>query len=198
LGQHKYRSGSRWHSPCWPSSEPWAGRLLRAAEYLPPHEPPDDKHPFVLITGRTVFHFHTRTKTGRTPELQAAAPEVWVECSQDDARRLGLTHGDLAEVTTPRGAVRARVRITGIRDGVVFLPFHYGYWDTPGGSRPADSGRAANELTARYPASSEPSPRTCDTAANPAYSCWPTCATSIGSPPASPWTGNCSPRARRG
>jgi hypothetical protein len=30
----------------------------------------------------------------------------------------------------------------------VFLPFHYGYWDTPQGDRPADgTGRAANELT---------------------------------------------------
>jgi anaerobic selenocysteine-containing dehydrogenase len=140
-------TGAPYEADQYRALNPDAKAVLRAAEYLPPHEPPDDKHPFVLITGRTVFHFHTRTKTGRTPELQAAAPEVWVECSQDDARRLGLTHGDLAEVTTPRGAVRARVRITGIRDGVVFLPFHYGYWDTPGGSRPADGGRAANELT---------------------------------------------------
>ena len=35
----------------------------------------------------------------------------------------------------------------GIRDGVVFLPFHYGYWDTPGRHEPDGAGRAANELT---------------------------------------------------
>jgi len=43
-------------------------------------------------------------------------------------------------VATARGAVRARVRVGGIRDGVIFLPFHYGHWDGP-------AGRAANELT---------------------------------------------------
>jgi hypothetical protein len=43
-----------------------------------------------LIIGRTVFHFHTRTKTGRTPELQAAAPRPWVELSPDDAHERGI------------------------------------------------------------------------------------------------------------
>jgi anaerobic selenocysteine-containing dehydrogenase len=127
---------------------PDAKAIIKAAEYLPPHEPPGPEHPFVLITGRTVYHFHTRTRTARAPELQAAAPEVWVECSPADAARLGVAEGDLAEVSTPRGALRARVRISGIRDGVLFVPFHYGYWDTEGGSGPGDGpGRAANELT---------------------------------------------------
>jgi anaerobic selenocysteine-containing dehydrogenase len=104
----------------------------------------------VLITGRTIYHFHTRTKTGRVPQLQAAAPDVWVECSPGDAHRHGLAEGDLAEVTTARRSVRARVRVSGIRDGVIFLPFHYGYWDTTAGTGPTGShgpGRAANELT---------------------------------------------------
>jgi anaerobic selenocysteine-containing dehydrogenase len=116
--------------------------LIRAASWLEPHEVPSEEFPFWLITGRTLYHFHTRTKTGRAPQLQAAAPEVWVELSAGDADRLGLAEGDLLEVCTPRGAVRARLRVSGIRDGVVFLPFHYGYWDDDGAHD-----RAANELT---------------------------------------------------
>ncbi|MEU4520635.1 nitrate reductase [Amycolatopsis sp. NPDC024027] len=120
--------------------------MLKAAEYVPPHEAPSEDHPFFLINGRTIHHFHTRTKTGRAPELRAAAPEVWLEVSERDAAAAGLAEGDLAEVSTPRGAVRARVRVGGIRDGVLFLPFHYGYWDV---EHPADKDgdRAANELT---------------------------------------------------
>jgi anaerobic selenocysteine-containing dehydrogenase len=120
--------------------------MLKAAGYVAPHETPDENHPFFLINGRTLYHFHTRTKTGRTPELQAAAPEVWLQVSERDAAAAGLAEGDLAEVSTPRGAVRARVRLGGIRDGVLFLPFHYGYWDVghPAGK---DGDRAANELT---------------------------------------------------
>jgi anaerobic selenocysteine-containing dehydrogenase len=123
---------------------PDAKAILKAAEYLPPHEAPSPDHPFVLITGRTLYHFHTRTKTGRVPQLNDAAPQVWVECSAGDAHRLGLCEGDLAEVSTPRGSIRARLRISGIRDGVLFVPFHYGYWDRDGSH---DHDLAANELT---------------------------------------------------
>ncbi|WP_328429566.1 molybdopterin oxidoreductase family protein [Streptomyces sp. NBC_00443] len=122
--------------------------VLKAAEYLPPHETTDDAYPLQLNTGRTLYHFHTRTKTGRTPQLNAAAPEVWVELSAGEALRHGVEEGDLVEVTNPRGSVRGRLRITGIRDGMLFLPFHYGYWDTPEGDHPGkDGGRAANETT---------------------------------------------------
>jgi predicted molibdopterin-dependent oxidoreductase YjgC len=126
-----------------------AGRaVLKAAEYLPPHELVSERFPFQLITGRTLYHFHTRTKTARAPQLQAAAPDVWVEVSASDAADRGWSEGDLLEVTTPRGRVQARLRISGIRPGVLFLPFHYGYWDEPGGSGPGGKpGRAANELT---------------------------------------------------
>jgi anaerobic selenocysteine-containing dehydrogenase len=132
--------------------------VIKAADYRPAHELPDEEHPLQLITGRTVYHFHTRTRTARAPELQAAAPEVWVEVSAHDAATLGLREGDLAQVRTRRGEVHARVRVSGIRPGVVFLPFHYGYWDTPGGWRPGERGRAANELTLTDwdPASKQP------------------------------------------
>lgn len=118
--------------------------ILKAAEYLRPHEMPSADHPFVLITGRTLYQFHTRTKTGRAPELRDAAPEPWVEMSPGDAKRLGIGEGDMVEVSTPRGSVRASCRISGIRDGVVFVPFHYGYWDV---EDPDGHHRAANEMT---------------------------------------------------
>jgi anaerobic selenocysteine-containing dehydrogenase len=132
--------------------------VIKAAEHLPPHEPPTEDLPFRLITGRTLYHFHTRTKTGRAPELRAAAPEVWVEGSAADAEANGWGEGDLLRVTTPRGEVTARLRISGIRDGVLFLPFHYGYWDTDETDGPNGHDRAANELTPTDwdPASKQP------------------------------------------
>jgi anaerobic selenocysteine-containing dehydrogenase len=121
--------------------------IIKAAKYLPAHELPSEDFPLQLITGRTLYHFHTRTKTGRAPELQSAAPEVWAEVSAADAGTYGVAEGDVVDITTPRGTVRAQARVSGIRRGVVFLPFHYGYWDTAGGKEPAGHGRAANELT---------------------------------------------------
>jgi ferredoxin-nitrate reductase len=51
--------------------------ILKAVHWTPSEEPPGDEFPFALTTGRSVYHFHTRTKTGRAPELRAAAPGLW-------------------------------------------------------------------------------------------------------------------------
>lgn len=83
-----------------------------------------------------------------------------MEIAVSDAARLGLAEGDLVEVTTRSGALRGRLRIGAVRQGVLFVPFHYGYWDTPAGHSPPPGvpGRAANELiaTAWDPVSKEP------------------------------------------
>jgi anaerobic selenocysteine-containing dehydrogenase len=122
--------------------------VLKAAEFLPLHEDRSEDYPFQLITGRTIYHFHTRTKTARAPELNAAAPTAWVELCAADAESLGAREGDELDVTTPRATVRAALRIAELRPGTAFLPFHYGYWDSSG-YRPADDrpGSAANEAT---------------------------------------------------
>jgi anaerobic selenocysteine-containing dehydrogenase len=125
-----------------------AGRaILKAAHHQPPHEEPSEEFPLLLTTGRTVYHFHTRTKTGRARQLADAAPDVWVELSAADAEALGVAEGDLVRVTSPRGHLDATARIGRARPGVVFAPFHYGYWDQPDGDRPDGRARAANELT---------------------------------------------------
>ncbi|WP_090003750.1 molybdopterin oxidoreductase family protein [Lentzea albidocapillata] len=108
--------------------------FLKAAEYTPAPEQPSDEYPFLCTTGRSVYHFHSRTKTRRAPELQKAAPDPWVELSPADADELGLSEGDVVRVESERGFVEVPVRIGRCRDGVVFLPFHYGF-------------QAANELT---------------------------------------------------
>jgi anaerobic selenocysteine-containing dehydrogenase len=124
------------------ATNPAGKALLKGGPYVPAHELPDAEFPFTLTTGRTLYQFHTRTKTGRVTQLNAAAPEVWLEISAADAARAELLEGDLVEVVSPRASVQARLRVTDIRDGVLFLPFHYGYWDHHHGPP-----TAANELT---------------------------------------------------
>ena len=122
---------------------------------------PDADYPLLLTTGRTVYHFHTRTKTGRAPQLEKAAPDVWVEISLGRRRRPDISEGDIVDITSPRSTMRARARICGIRPGVVFVPFHYGYWDHDADGPDDHAGRAANELTRTSwdPVSKQPSSR---------------------------------------
>jgi anaerobic selenocysteine-containing dehydrogenase len=144
---HDLISGAENEQDEYRAHDPQGRAFLKAAEYIPSDEQPGDDYPFMLTTGRSVYHFHTRTKTARAPELDAAAPDVWVELAPADAERLGIAEGDLVAVESPRGRVEARARLCGIREGVVFIPFHYGYWDEPEGSEPNGRPRAANELT---------------------------------------------------
>lgn len=142
---HDLLTGAAVGEESYRAMAPSGRALLKAAEYSPPHEEPDENYPFRYTTGRTAYHFHTRTKTARSRPLQAAAPQAWVELSVEDAERLGISEGDLVRVTSRRGWLEVPARVGDIRPGTVFAPFHYGYWDAGGSSGQHPS--AANELT---------------------------------------------------
>lgn len=119
------------------ASQPDGRAVLKTVPYEPAYELPDDEFPLRFTTGRTVYHWHTRTKTKRAAQLQQAAPAMWVEISRTDAARLGISEGDIVRVTSRRGSIEAPARISHVRDGVVFAPWHYG----------GSAETAANELT---------------------------------------------------
>ena len=88
---------------------------------------PRRKFPYLLNTGRTVEHWHTRTKTGRVEILDRMAPTGWIEMSPYDAEHLKVLSGSMVKVSSRRGAIdRIPVRVTAtIRTGEVFIPFHF-------------------------------------------------------------------------
>ena len=90
-------------------------------------EQPSDQFPFVLNTGRTVEHWHTRTKTGKVPILERLSPTAWVEMNPRDARALRLKPRDRVDVVSRRGRVRGvELRVTEtVAPGQLFVPFHY-------------------------------------------------------------------------
>ncbi|MBW4716891.1 molybdopterin oxidoreductase family protein [Saccharothrix obliqua] len=145
---HDLATGAEFGAEEYRAKNPAGRAFLHAVAYEPGAETPTDEYPLVLTTGRTLYQFHTRTKTARAPELQAAAPEPWVQLHPDDARELGIADGDPVLVRSARGELRLPARVGGTRRGVVFVPFHYGYWDLDAAGPVADAGRAANELVA--------------------------------------------------
>jgi len=91
-----------------------------------PAEMPDAEYPFVLSTGRVLYHFHTATMTRQSAGLDELYPGGEVQVNPDDAEELGLEHGAMAEVASRRGAVRARVLVTDtVPKGMVYMPFHF-------------------------------------------------------------------------
>ncbi len=94
-------------------------------EHIPPVEEPDEDYPFIMTTGRTYEHFHTGTLTRRIEGFNTLVPEAFVEIHPVDAEKLGIREGDCVEIESRRGKIRVRAKIRGIREGVVFVPFHF-------------------------------------------------------------------------
>ena len=100
---------------------------LIPAKWEPFPEQPNKEYPLVLNTGRTVEHWHTRTKTGKVPILERLSPNAWVEMNPRDARSLRLKPQDRVDVVSRRGRVKnVELRVTEtIGPGQIFVPFHY-------------------------------------------------------------------------
>lgn len=109
--------------------------LFHAIEHAPPAELPDNDYPYILTTGRVLYHYHTGTMTMKTDGLNMLSPECFVEISSNDAKDLGLDTGSMVNVSSRRGKIKAKLKISSKAvDGTIFIPFHF-----------ADA--AANELT---------------------------------------------------
>jgi len=95
-------------------------------EYREPEELPDEEYPFILSTGRQLFHYHARSMTGRVPALNTVSPEGYVELNPEDAERLGIIDGEIVKVSSRRGAIEVRAKISERpQKGMVFIPFHF-------------------------------------------------------------------------
>jgi anaerobic selenocysteine-containing dehydrogenase len=107
-------------------TEDGRARLL-PVDWEPFPEQPTEAFPFVLNTGRTVEHWHTRTKTANVPILERLSPNAWAEMNPRDARVLRLKAQDRVDIVSRRGRVRSvELRLTEtIAPGQVFVPFHY-------------------------------------------------------------------------
>ena len=86
----------------------------------------DPARPFILNTGRVRDHWHTMTRTAKSPRLSAHVAEPFAEIHPDDAARLGIGPAELVAVENDRGRIVVRAVITERqRPGSVFVPMHW-------------------------------------------------------------------------
>ena len=100
--------------------------LFSAVEFKEAAELPDETYPFILSTGRVLYHWHGGTMSRRSPVLDSLAPEPEVEINPQDAERYGLEPGQLVALRSRRGSIQARAVITHRSPpGTVFMTFHF-------------------------------------------------------------------------
>ncbi|MBI4286548.1 MAG: formate dehydrogenase subunit alpha [Chloroflexi bacterium] len=99
---------------------------FHAIPYQAPAESPDAQFPLILTTGRVMTQWHTRSMTGRSPSLNAEFPEGFVEINPQDAKKFKINDKGLVEVSSRRGKIKTRARVTDkVVPGVVYIPMHY-------------------------------------------------------------------------
>ncbi len=101
------------------------GRFI-PLKYIPPAELPDADYPLILTTGRSLYHFHTGTMTRKVAGLNSLDPEGTLQINPSDAERLGIAQDAKVRVSSRRGEVVARAKVTEeSAPGVVFMTFHF-------------------------------------------------------------------------
>jgi len=99
---------------------------FNVVDYRPSMELPDEEYPFILTTGRVLCQYHTGTMTRKVGDLNRLRGEELVEMNPQDALTLGIVDGELIEVTSRRGSVKAKAKTTEKSPaGVVFMTFHF-------------------------------------------------------------------------
>lgn len=108
------------------------GRFVRgrgrfhAIDHLPPAELPDSVYPYVLTTGRVLYHWHGGELSRRAKGLLEVYPESLVEISAEDAAKIGLDDDRLLRISSRRGEVVARPIVTErVVPGLLFGNFHF-------------------------------------------------------------------------
>jgi predicted molibdopterin-dependent oxidoreductase YjgC len=100
--------------------------IITPIEYTAPAEEIDSEYPLVLTTGRVLEHFHTGTMSRNSKILDRMVPEAFVEINPSDAKKLGVSDNEMVIVSTRRGSINIKAKITDMpKDNVIFIPFHF-------------------------------------------------------------------------
>jgi assimilatory nitrate reductase catalytic subunit len=131
-------SGVFW--PCPSEDHPGTPRLFQdkfahadgrakfhAVHHRSAAEEPCDDYPLYLTTGRLMAQYQSGTQTRRVDTLNAISPEAFAEMHPALARRFGIENSDSVQLTTRRGSICVKARLTPtIRQDTIFVPFHWG------------------------------------------------------------------------
>jgi formate dehydrogenase alpha subunit len=98
--------------------------LLQGIPFEEPAELCDADYPLLLTTGRMLYHYNISTRISAS--LEMLRPHELAEVSPGDAARLGLADGEMIRVSSRRGSITTRIRVTDkVPTGTIFMTFHF-------------------------------------------------------------------------
>lgn len=95
-------------------------------DHIPPAELPDDEYPWVMSTGRVLYHWHGGQMTRRSKGLLEIYGSALIEVNPDDARSLKINGMNWVRVSSRRGSIEAEALVTDrVPPGMVYANFHF-------------------------------------------------------------------------
>lgn len=96
------------------------------APYRDANELPDEEFPLLLTTGRILYHYNATAMTSRVEGLNEIEGSSFIELNTEDAKQLGIAHGDRVKVSSRRGEIESCARVsTKTNPGQTWMPFHF-------------------------------------------------------------------------
>ena len=96
-----------------------------APEFAEPNEQTSANYPFIMVTGRHLFHYNAATQTRRTPLTEFSSTD-YLEIHPDDAAGLGIDDGSDVWLSSPRKKIKMVAKhSSGLRRGNLFTTFHF-------------------------------------------------------------------------
>ena len=100
--------------------------IFTPVQYKGAAELPDKDYPLTLTTGRTLYHYHTITLTGKNEEIMEIIPVNFIEIHPNTAKKYKIDNLESVIVSSRRGETKAELHITDkIGEDTVFMPFHF-------------------------------------------------------------------------
>jgi formate dehydrogenase alpha subunit len=95
---------------------------FKTVETMTPQPASSDEYPFTLMTGSTLYHFGTGTRSSKSKRLSSFTPDKYLEMCNKDAEQLDIHQGDRVKVISANGRIIAHVRINdSLNPGMLFI-----------------------------------------------------------------------------
>jgi formate dehydrogenase major subunit/formate dehydrogenase alpha subunit len=95
-------------------------------DFVPAPELPDDEYPFILNTGRVIYHWHGGEMTRRAKGIMEVYGHPLIEINPDDAAKMGINGNKTLRVTSRRGTIESEAWVTDrVPPGMVYANFHF-------------------------------------------------------------------------
>ncbi|MDK2977920.1 MAG: hypothetical protein PWP52_634 [Bacteroidales bacterium] len=100
--------------------------ILNPVEYVPQTEKTSNEFPFIMNSGRILYHYHTATMSRKNKVLTDFANESYVLMNRGDVVKYDFKDGQKVKVTSKQGELETTLQASDhVAEGELFMPWHY-------------------------------------------------------------------------